>query len=155
MQAQTGAPFSVATGDDFAGVGPGSGSQFWILNGDPHLSDPRFSEGAADANFYFRAFDDPVAKTGALFTRPSVGTFNTARVRDILYHPGFQNWTGALFKRFAISETHGLIFRAEVYNLPNHPNWSNADTNPTSGTFGKITSKTFERTMQLSLRYSF
>jgi hypothetical protein len=154
-QFQTGVPFPVTTGDDFAGVGPGSGAQFWAVNGDPHLSDPKFSEGAADQNYYFRAFQDPANRTGAIFNRPAAGTFVTDRVRHMLYHPGFQNWTGALFKTFAFNERHRLQFRSEFYNIPNHPNWGNADTNPTSGTFGKVTSKTFERTLQLSLRYSF
>jgi hypothetical protein len=51
-QLQTGTPRSVATSDDFAGVGPGSGSQFWQVNGDWRLDKPQFSEGAADQNFY-------------------------------------------------------------------------------------------------------
>jgi hypothetical protein len=43
-----------------------------------------------------------------------------------------------------------------MYNFPNHPNWSNVDSvNPTSGTFGKVTQKNFERSIQLSLRYEF
>lgn len=31
-QFQSGSPLSITTGDDFAGVGPGSGAQFWIVN---------------------------------------------------------------------------------------------------------------------------
>jgi hypothetical protein len=46
-------------------------------------------------------------------------------------------------------------FRWELYNWLNHPNWSAVDAAPRSGTFGKVTAKNFERTMQLSLRYSF
>ena len=49
-----------------------------------------------------------------------------------------------------------MTFRGEVYNIPNHPNWNNVDSvNPTASTFGKVTNKNFERTFQLSLRYSF
>ena len=72
-----------------------------------------------------------------------------------MYNPGIQNWTAALFKTFAINEQHRVTFRSEFYNFPNHPNWSNVENNPESGTFGKVTSKSFERTIQLSLRYSF
>jgi hypothetical protein len=152
-QFQTGTPFWVGTTDDNAGVGPGSGNTNegipatpWNIVGDAHVSDPKFSEGAADQNFYF----NPRA-----FVKPAPGTFSNSRFRNRMYNPGFQNWTGALFKTFGITETHKLTFRSEFYNFPNHPNWSNADTNPQSGTFGKVTSKTFERTIQLSLRYSF
>ncbi len=157
-QFQTGSPRSVTTGDDFAGVGTGSGSQFWAVNGDHHLSDPQFSEGPNDANYYFKVYQDPAAKTGELFTRPAAGTFVKDRVRNIIMRPGMQNWTGALFKNFQISENHRVQFRGEVYNIPNHPNWRDDDANminPTSSTFGKVTTKVFERTFQLSLRYSF
>ena len=37
-QYQSGGPFSIRTNDDFAGVGPGSGAQFWNQIGDPHIS---------------------------------------------------------------------------------------------------------------------
>jgi hypothetical protein len=90
-----------------------------------------------------------------IFTRPAAGTFVNERVRNIIMRPGFQNWTGALFKTFAITETHRVAFRGEAYNIQNHPNWSDPDLNPTSATFGKVTAKNFERTFQLSLRYSF
>src|SRR5262249_57780936 len=36
-QAQSGTPFSVRKNVDYAGVGAGSGNQFWNLVGDPHL----------------------------------------------------------------------------------------------------------------------
>jgi hypothetical protein len=152
-QFQTGTPFTVGTNDDNAGVGPGSGNSgermpptIWNITGDTSVGDQQFSEGAADQNFWFNR---------SAFAKPPVGTFTTGEFRNRVYHPGFQNWTGALFKNFAISETHRLQFRGEVFNIPNHPNWSDADTNPESGTFGKVTGKNFERTFQLSLRYSF
>jgi hypothetical protein len=154
-QLSTGTPFSVATGDDFAGVGTGSGSQLWKVNGDPHWDNPQFSQGAADNNFYFRPYTDMTARTGPIFTRPAAGTFVKDRVRDILYNPGFQSWNAALFKTFRITEKHRIQFRAEAFNFINHPNWRGADTNPNSSTFGKVTDKESERQLQLSLRYSF
>ncbi len=154
-QFQTGTPFSVATGDDFAGVGTGGGSQFWVVNGDPHLArgDRQFSfGGAADQAFYFRAKNQDGS---AIFTQPRTGTFNNQSVRNILYGPGFQNWTAGLFKDFVVTESQRVQFRWELYNWPNHPNWSGPSSDPRSATFGKVTAKNFERTMQLSLRYSF
>ena len=165
-QLQTGSPFTVGTTDDVAGFGPGNGtgagnagnndvannsmpSTIYNVTGDPNISrDPKFASvgGTADPNLYFNP---------AAFVRPAPGTFTTQRNRNLLYNPGFQNWTGALFKRFAITESQSIRFRAEIYNLPNHPNWNNPETNPTSAKFGKVTNKNFERTMQLSLRYEF
>jgi hypothetical protein len=46
-----------------------------------------------------------------------------------------------------------MQFRAEAFNVLNHPNWSGANSNPNSGLFGLVTSKTGERNVQL--RYSF
>ena len=48
-----------------------------------------------------------------------------------------------------------MQFRAEFFNLPNHPNWGGVDGNPTSATFGMVTGKGSQREIQLSLRYSF
>jgi hypothetical protein len=48
-----------------------------------------------------------------------------------------------------------VTFKFEAFNWINHPNWGGVDTNPTAATFGKITGKSSERNLQLSLRYSF
>ena len=153
VQAQTGTPFTIGTSDDIAGYGPGNGNNdmpttIYNVVGDPHTDNASFSPGgnAADPNSYFNP---------AAFQRPALGTFTTQRNRNLMYRPGFQNWTGSLFKTFAIGEHQGVTFRGEVYNIPNHPNWDGPDTNPTSSTFGKVTTKSFERTFQLSLRYFF
>ncbi len=152
-QFQTGTPFTVGSTDDIAGIGIGNGNNsmpatIYNVVGDPHKSDPGFSATGvgSDPNTYFNP---------AAFERPAAGTFTSQRNRNLLYGPGFQNWTGSLFKTFAIGERQGVTFRGEVYNIPNHPNWNGPDTDPKSGTFGKVTNKNFERTFQLSLRYFF
>lgn len=154
-QFQTGTPVTIATGDDFAGVGTGSGAQFWLINGDPQLSrgDKKFSQGAtADQNFWFRTTN---ADGSRIFTEPALGTISTQRARGILYNPGFQNHNATLAKEFFITENHKIQFRAEAYNWLNHPNWNGADTNPRSPTFGRVTTKGGNRELQFALRYSF
>jgi hypothetical protein len=159
VQLQTGTPFTVGTTDDVAGIGPGNGTTvgsgggnsmpatIYNITGDPHKSDPQFSLSNSDQNFYF----DPTA-----FSKPAAGTFTTQRNRNLLYNPGFQNWTAALFKNFKIGERQNVVFRSEFYNFPNHPNWSNvASVDPTNSSFGRVNDKNFERTIQLSLRYQF
>jgi hypothetical protein len=153
-QFQTGTPFSVTTGDDFAGVGPGSGAQFWAINGDPGLGrgDRSFSNSTSDQNFWFRTRNDDGTP---IFTQPAPGTFVTDRVRSALYNPGFQNHNLALRKEFFIKEAHKFQFRVEAFNWPNHPNWDGAQSDPRNAAFGKVTTKSSERNLQFALRYEF
>ena len=60
-------------------------------------------------------------------------------------------------KRFAITEKHALVFRAEAYNLINNVNFANPGLNlgVPSG-FGKISGiVSAPRFMQMALRYEF
>ncbi len=156
-QFQSGTPFSAATFDDFAGVGTGSGAQYWIVNGDPKLprSQRKFSNTNSDTNFWFAVRN---ADGTPIFTRPAAGTFNTQSVRNIVYGPGFQTHSLALSRDFTIREGHKVRFRVEAFNWPNHPNWrtpSRDFVNPGSSSFGRVNSKESERNIQLSLRYTF
>jgi hypothetical protein len=141
-QWQTGTPFTVQTGDDFAGTG--TGGQPWQLTSE--ISYPRqfAAGGARDAAQYFTV----------TAVRPTPGTFAN-QTRNMFYSTSFQNWNLSTFKNFAFRERHNIQFRAEFFNLPNHPNWNGPDSNPTSATFGKVTGKNSERNIQLALRYSF
>jgi len=156
-QYQSGTPFSVGTTDDFAGVGTGSGTQYWVVSGNPELSrdQRKFSNSASDSNYWF-AIRNPDGTP--IFTRPVAGTFNNQSVRNIIYGPGFQNHSLALSKDFRIRETHKIQFRGEAYNWPNHPNWRTPSTdfaNPNSSTFGKVNGKDSQRQIQVALHYSF
>lgn len=152
-QLQTGTPFSVQTGDDFAGVGPGSGNgngmaSRWIINS-PIAQTGRFNTDGLWYDF-----------NSTNITRPAAGTFSNQRSRNIFRQPGFQQWSAALFKQFNTTESQFVTLRFEVFNWLNHPNWGGNEgggvqTNPTSGQFGRITNKGGQRQLQLSLRYTF
>jgi hypothetical protein len=167
-QFRTGTPFSITTGDDFAGVGPGSGAQYWVVNGPvPTLGNfngvtaitaasPAWIPLSKPGQTCAAPFTDPNA---CYFTRPTSGTFNTQQVRNRFYNPNDQNHNLGLFKDFAIGQAeHGqkLQFRAEAFNWLNHPNWNGvASTNPLSKSFGFITGKSSNRELQLALKYEF
>jgi hypothetical protein len=159
-QFQTGTPCGVGTTNDYAGVGEvgsfgcGSEGQFWVMNGTPVILG-QFANASTSPNQYFSVTNSSGAP---LFTAPALGTFNLQKgVRDSIYQPGFQDWNLGLFKKFALNEKNNIEFRAEAFDVNNHPNWSGvASFNPTSSTFGKVTSKTgLSRNLQLSLRYFF
>jgi predicted heme/steroid binding protein len=169
-QFQTGLPCSViAPNVDYAGVGQdanwgcGGNGQFWVVNGDPKII------GTFGPNGQWFATTNPDGSP--IFTAPTPGTFNTQRVRNLIYQPGYQNWNMGLFKTFPVNERLRFQFRAEAYNVWNHPNWcansgcngtTNIGLNPTNtATFGKVLAKGSgssgqgERNLQLSLRVEF
>jgi hypothetical protein len=170
-QFQTGLPCSVAVATDYtaikansiAGVGLdsnfgcGANGQYWVVNGKPRII------GTFGPNGQWFATTNPDGSP--IFSQPPAGTFNTQRVRNLIYQPGFENWNLGLFKSFPIGESKGVQFRAEAYNVWNHPNWcgssgcsgtTNIGLNPTnSATFGKVLTKGSERNLQLSLRFYF
>jgi predicted heme/steroid binding protein len=169
-QFQTGLPCSViAPNVDYAGVGQdanwgcGGNGQFWVVNGDPKII------GTFGPKGQWFATTNPDGTP--IFTPPTPGTFNTQRVRNLIYQPGYQNWNMGLFKTFPVNERFRFQFRAEAYNVWNHPNWcansgcngtTNIGLNPTNtATFGKVLAKGSgssgqgERNLQLSLRFEF
>lgn len=139
-QFQSGTVGTAATGDDFAGVGPGSGSQIWNRSGEFELprSERKFSQGITDQNFWYRTKN---ADGTPIFTAPAAGTFTSQFNRGIIRTPGFQNWNIGLMKDFRITERQRIRFQAEGFNWINHPNWSTPDGNPNSATFGRVTAK--------------
>jgi hypothetical protein len=161
-QFQTGAPFSIATSQDIAGVGAGSGSQLLqVAPGAVLKGNGKFSNTNTDANQWFSVVNPDGSQ---IFTTPAAGTFTSQRNRNILRAPGQAYFNASLQKHFPIFREQAMTFRFDAFDFPNHPNWNAPDTNYTdqttygntaSPTFGKITSKNGQRSMQASLRYSF
>ena len=141
FQAQSGTQFSVRNNVDYAGVGAGSGNQFWNMVGDPSATVTSFTDSAV-------WFDK------AAFSAPAQGTFGN-QPRNTLTNPGFWNIDGAIRKNIPTLERQLLQFRFEMFNVLNHPNWGGANANPTSGSFGLVTSKSGNRVLQLALKYIF
>jgi hypothetical protein len=163
IQKQTGTPTSVGKGTDYVGVGldgslAGGVGQYWVYSGAPIVYSKQIvvnsANPGADSNYWFQVTDSNGNK---LFTQPTAGTFNHQQgIRDLIYNPGFNNVNMGLFKKFAVNERIGFQFRAEAFNVFNHPNWGGVTTDPTSTSFGKVTGKTGDvRNLQLSLRAYF
>jgi hypothetical protein len=151
-QFQSGYPLSVTSGDDFAGVGPGSGSQFWNITGPIKMSKKSSPNNSVADAYWF----DP-----SVFAKPANGTFAPRETRNQVYGPGFQSWNIAMQKAMPLGNTRNQVrFKAEAFNFTNHPNLDNPNTTPTNTkTFGKVTGKggtyASDRQLQFSLRYEF
>lgn len=155
-QAQTGSPISIGNGDDYLGIGSTNGKT-WNLNGEPDRPQ-QFANVNANGNYtgITNFWFNPQKGGAAWATKPANGTLPNQNRNSISFNNvGFQNWNLTLFKSFAITEKQAVQFRAEGFNWINHPNWGGVDTNPTSATFGMVTSKSSQRNFQLSLRYQF
>jgi hypothetical protein len=154
IQMQSGRPPSngISTGSfDQAGVGPGSGNQYYVKTASPAL--PHQFAGASGTALFFDK---------SVFQQAAPGTFAGRGTRNSVYGPGFSSLSAAMQKAFHIipsHENHQLIFRAEAFNYPNHPNWNNPTVDPTSGSFGRVIAKgdtyASDRQFQFSLRYAF
>ena len=145
---RSGTPLWVTESVDNAGTGDTTGNP-WTLNGDPKANaNEAFSAGSsADQNYWF----DPT-----VYSRPAAGTFTTNGPRNNIYNPGQYQWDIALFKNVAVGGTKSAQFRAEIFNFPNHANWSGAESNPTNANFGRVTGKDgSRRDIQLSVRFQF
>ncbi|MEO8591739.1 MAG: TonB-dependent receptor [Candidatus Solibacter sp.] len=73
----------------------------------------------------------------AAFVTATPGTFGNAG-RNILRSPGFQDIDFAASKLTRIKERFSLQFRAEAFNLFNHPNFAQPSNNFSSTSYGQI-----------------
>jgi Carboxypeptidase regulatory-like domain/TonB-dependent Receptor Plug Domain len=75
----------------------------------------------------------------------------------IVMGPGQHNWDFTAIKNTKVTEGTSLQFRAEFYNLWNHPQFNNpANAVSTAATFGTITSSSVPpRVVQFALKFSF
>jgi hypothetical protein len=70
--------------------------------------------------------------------------------------PGQNNWDISLAKITAIRESQSVQFRAEFFDVWNHPQFSNPVTVASAPNFGQIsTTSVSPRIIQLALKYSF
>jgi hypothetical protein len=141
---QSGRPFTVALLSEIDNSGTGRSILGFGANdrpnlvGNPELSNPTTTQWFNTAAFAF----------------PAPGTFGNAG-RNILDGPGYQTVNLSLMKNTALSERLNLQFRAEAFNLFNHPNFTLPDNFLGSPPFGRITSARDPRHIQFGLKLLF
>ncbi len=187
---QTSAILAAMSGLPIDIVDTGAGSLYGLANGANPLARPSLIAGAAckdadknvPAGYFFNptAFARPVVQKGQVI--PSSGGTATASAtgtdigdvgRNCLRGPNQVNLDFSLAKFFPVSESETFEFRAEFFNLFNHPNFANPISNlnalgasgsidPTTGqvlkagNFGRIISTSNNpRIIQFALKFSF
>jgi len=171
-------------------VDTGSGSFYGVANGGAPLARPSWSASAdreaasrAPAGYYFNpfAFRRPVILPGQAIPSSNgaavagaIGTDFGNVGRNVLRGPKQTNVDFSVIKRFGLTETKNLEFRAEMFNLFNHVNLANpiSDFNAIlssggsidpltgviidPGAFGRIISTSNNpRIVQLALKFNF
>jgi hypothetical protein len=136
VRAQTGRPWNVTLGQDRANVGR--------TYQRPDVSrNPNNGPKTPDQWFDTGAFSLP-----APFTFGNAGAF-------IVEGDGRHNWDLSLAKRFYTVENQYLEFRGEFFNMWNHVDFEGPTVSFSSSAFGRVTSATPARQIQLALRYQF
>jgi carboxypeptidase family protein/TonB-dependent receptor-like protein len=141
---QSGRPFTVALLPEIDNSGTGRSILGFGANDRPNLvGNPELSNSTTGQWFNTSAF-----------AFPTPGTFGNAG-RNILNGPSYQAINLSLMKNTALSERINLQFRAEAFNLLNHPNFNLPDNFLGSPTFGRITSARDPRHIQFGLKLLF
>ena len=153
IQWHTGFPLDVLANLSTRRSAPGpsgagdSGLVFATLTGPITFSNPHTPTPGAPGNQFFTGnFSSP---------DPSIITGSYGSGRGILRGPGRTNFDLALSKATKITEHTALQIRAEFFNIFNHAEFLEPDTNISSGTFGQVTSTYDPRVIQFGGRFTF
>jgi hypothetical protein len=162
--AQTGTPFTVTPNNSTVS----GGSARAILTGDP------FAGGGGSgcptsvrnkSNWY-----NPCAFANPLSGNQVVGTVTDTATAieflggrsNLIYGPGYYGVNMSLFKSFPVWREQYLQFRADAFNVLNHPTLANPSNTSNNPNGGQITGPKFfqnntpdARFFQLSLKYAF
>ncbi len=104
-----------------------------------------------------------IFNTCAFVANTTFGTFGDAG-RNIIRGPGLQNWDMSFIKEFPVHEQMHFEFRAELFNIWNHPNLTFADETTTNenfsiergaSQFGFPTASRAPRLVQFALKFYF
>jgi hypothetical protein len=75
--------------------------------------------------------------------------------RNIGVGPRYSDWDFSIFKNFRVTESKDIQFRAEFFNILNHPNFRLPDSDISSPTFNQIQAALPPRVVQLALKFLF
>jgi hypothetical protein len=140
---QDGFPFTVLSNEDFSNTGSPSPRPDRICNG-------------AGPQTVAEWFNTSCFTTDALSQALANGTPRWGNSgRNILVGPGLQQWDVSVIKRNQITERVGIEFRAEFFDLFNHPNFGPPGATIATSSAGLLTSAASPRDIQFGLKLKF
>jgi Carboxypeptidase regulatory-like domain len=144
-QFQSGFPIRLNTEDDTELIN----SLFFLGTEAPSLVGPLQIENPKKTGGFYLNYNN--------FQDPPLGQFNNGTQRTLCCGPGLADWDFSVHKKISLSETKYLQFRAEIFNVFNHTNYSNPDGGFSDGSteFGKITTAGDPRLLQFALKFFF
>ena len=151
VTAMSGTPFTVFDSNDVSDQGGApeitgfSANRPNLVSGQDPNSGPRAVDGWLNADAFARITPDP---------NSPVQQFGTAG-RNIALGPRYTNWDFAASKNFRLTESKGLQFRAEFFNILNHTNFHLPNSDISSPTFNQILAAEPPRLVQFALKFLF
>jgi hypothetical protein len=88
------------------------------------------------------------------FTAPNYGFFGNAS-NGTVRGPSYTSFNLSLYKTFPVTHRLSTEFRAEAFNVANHPNFINVDTGLGDGNYGQVTSSGDPRILEFALKVLF
>lgn len=114
-----------------------------------------FAPSVLGADGRAAAPDGTPAFTGQVFFNPGPGSIGALQ-RRMFSGPAFWNTDFSVLKRFNVTESNFFEFRAEFFNLTNHPSFLIGDQDINSVNFGRITATaSSRRIIQFGIQYRF
>jgi hypothetical protein len=135
--AQSGAPFTVNISSDQANLGTGP-AQRPNISGDPNAG-PKTPKQWLNTT---------------VFSLPALYTFGNSP-RNGVIGPGLEEFDLSLQKDIQLTESVKFRFRAEAYNVFNHPNFNIPNRTAFTANFGSISSAQDSRQLQFAFKLLF
>jgi hypothetical protein len=131
-------PIEIVTGANNLGVASGVGQR------------PDYT----GAPLYIESSDSTLHLNPLAFARPAPGRIGSLGKGSVRGKP-ITNIDFSMSKNWRFQERYGIQFRAEFFNVFNHPNFVGYDVDTRNSTFGQLTSTQASREIQLGIKFTF
>lgn len=144
---RSGLPVNVSAATDYSNTGSSDPRPDRLCNGaGPHALAQWFNSNCFSTTLLAQELENGTPRFG------NAG-------RNILFGPGLNEQDVSFIKRTRLTERYSLEFRAEFFNIFNHPEFGNPNAVFGSGTFGTVTSTAPSgepsRTIQFGLKFIY